>query len=344
MKIGFIGFGKSVHRYHAPFLEQLENVEVIGYHSRSRSKFDMEHPSLKNTKYFKSIGDLFNSEVELVVISTPSATHYEFAKASIKAGKHVLIEKPMCDTLAQAIELYDLAEEYNVKISPYQNRRYDSDFLDVVKVLKESNLGSVMEIESNHTQYRDDGLNTQSNKYNGFIYGHAVHFLDQIICLFGIPSEMMYDTTNQRDYYLNGSGDIDDYYDIKLIYGNMRVRVRFSQLIVKNPPRWIINGTNATVEKYDVDQQERDLKKGIYPTKDGFGKDQESSIMHVYYKDGSTEAIVQDEKILYTQFYRDLISSIENDSELPVKRKQALCVIDLLETIVDGREYVKRKY
>ena len=69
-------------------------------------------------------------------MSTPNNTHFPFAKAALEAGKHVLIEKPMCITAAQGQELKELADAKGLILSVYQNRRWDSDFLTVQKLLK----------------------------------------------------------------------------------------------------------------------------------------------------------------------------------------------------------------
>lgn len=70
-----------------------------------------------------------------MVISTPNNTHFPFAKQAIQAGKHVLIEKPMCITSAEGQELVQLSEENGVVLSVYQNRRWDSDFLTLKQVI-----------------------------------------------------------------------------------------------------------------------------------------------------------------------------------------------------------------
>ena len=70
------------------------------------------------------------------MISTPNNTHFPFAKQALTAGKHVLIEKPMCITAAEGEELNNIALEKGVVLSVYQNRRWDADFLTVQKLLQ----------------------------------------------------------------------------------------------------------------------------------------------------------------------------------------------------------------
>ncbi len=341
MKIGFIGFGKSVNRYHAPFISQIKDAKVEGYYSKGEHQFEMIYPKFNELKRYETLSEMLNDELDLIIVSTPAKYHFQYAKDVIKANKHVLIEKPMCSTVQEAKELYALAKKHNVICSPYQNRRFDSDFLDIKQAINTCDVGKILEIESNHTQYRIDGLNRVGSKYDGFIYGHAVHFIDQIVSMYGEPDDLIYDFTNQKDYYLEGTGQLEDYYNIILIYGNMRVRVRYSQLIVKEPPRWIVNGLNATIEKYKIDNQERDLKCGIYPSSSSFAKDNADEICNIYYRDGTKKQVKQKEQKLYTEFYYQLFNYIKTGENPPVPECEALYVLNILETIVNHRKYKK---
>lgn len=125
MKIGFVGFGKSVHRYHAPFISMIENVEVCGYYTPGNTDFSMMYPGFEQIKRFDSLESLLDSDIEVVIVATPAKVHYQITKQCLLAGKHVLVEKPMTDTLEQAKELYSIAEANNLKFCPHQNRRFD---------------------------------------------------------------------------------------------------------------------------------------------------------------------------------------------------------------------------
>lgn len=346
MKLGFIGFGKSTNRYHMPFIDESGSFDVVSYYTRGTRTFEMLYPLKKELVAYTNLDEFLNSDIEVIVISTPAKTHFELAKKSILANKHVIVEKPFCESVSQARELYDLAKKHNVYITPYQNRRYDSDFLTIKNILDNYDLGRVMEIESNHTHYRVDGADSYGDIYDGSVYGHAVHFIDQIVSIFGEPDDVIADICNQKNYYI-GKGykylendAIDDYYDIKLIYGNMRIRVRFSQLIVKEPPRWIINATNATVEKYMIDQQERDLKNGIYLDNINFGIDSEYGVTKIYKKSGEICEVETTYKH-YTEFYRDAKNYFLTGENPPVKEQEAYIVLNILETIVNNRKYKK---
>lgn len=341
MKIGFIGFGKSVHRYHMPFVDKVENIEVVGYYTRGNSTFEMPYPGTEHLKRFATVEELLASEADLIVVCT-SVLHYEFSKQALESGKHVLCEKPLCNTLEQANELYKIAKQNKLLLSPYQNRRFDTDFVSVFEQIESGKLGQVAEIISNHTQDRFVASNQKSNKYNGMVYGHAVHFLDQIVSKYGQPEDVVYDITNQRDFLYGGTGDIDDYYHIQLIYNNLRVGVNFNAIAVKAPPRFVVYGSTATLEKYGIDCQEYYLKQGRYLDDPEFGFIPKSEYPVIYNRDGRIDTIEVENKD-YTQFYQLIQDAVDNKGSMPVSEHEAKVVINIMETMVEGREYKKLK-
>ena len=81
------------------------------------------------TKIYRTYEQLLDDPlIDLVVVNTPSYTHFEYAKQALNAEKNVIVEKPFTATLSQAKELTALAADKKVKLSVFQNRRWDSDF------------------------------------------------------------------------------------------------------------------------------------------------------------------------------------------------------------------------
>lgn len=339
MKVGFVGFGKSVHRYHMPFINVIPEIEVVGYYTRGRNKFEMPYPGTEAFHRFDTLEQLLESDAELIIICT-SAKHFEFCEKVLNAGKHALCEKPLCDTLEQANKLYQIANKNSLVLSPYQNRRFDNDFVTVFDAIEKDLVGTVAEIISNHTQDRLVATNVESTKYNGMVYGHAVHFVDQIVSKYGQPESLIYDITNQRDYLFDGIGNVDDYYHIQMIYPNLRIGVNFNAIAIKEPPRFTVYGSGGTLEKYGIDNQEFFLKQGRYLDDAEFGTYPQQEVAKIYYPDGRVESH-QIEIKYYDQFYKQLIAAIKGQAELPVSEFEAKVVINILETIVEGKEYKK---
>lgn len=343
IKVGFIGNSKSTHRYHLPFMNK-ELYELCAIYSRSDKKFEMEYTS--DYDKYDDLDEFFKLDLDVVIITTPPKFHYQYAKKALLKGFNVIVDKPFCEKLEEVEELYSIANNNGLTLIAYQNRRYDSDYLTFKKIINDMDENYIMEIESNHTHYRREGSSGwRGDRYSGSIYGHAVHFLDQIVKVFGEPDNVIYDIANQKNFYI-GEGmkmsDVlpDDYYDLKLVYNNMRVRIRFSQLIVEEPPRWIVNTPDMTAIKYNIDQQERDLKNGLYPGTKDFGFDYPNQNFKIYRIDQDVEN-VETEYIGYTAYYDEIAERLNNNVFNEGDYQVLRIVIHIMQTIVENRLYHK---
>ena len=107
LKIGVIGTG-SMGKNHARVCSELKNVELLGVvdNNRSTSKIVAQR---FGTKAFFSYKELL-SKVDAAIIATPTLTHYKIAMDFLNNGKHVLIEKPLCDSVENGKEFHCLFE------------------------------------------------------------------------------------------------------------------------------------------------------------------------------------------------------------------------------------------
>ena len=148
IKTALLAYGGSGKLFHAPFLEVNDGFELIGAYERSKKNIQTDYP---NVKSFNSLEEVLESDAELIVVNTPIDTHFEFTKKVLEAGKHALVEKAFTTTSDEAEELHKLAKEKNLKLCVYQNRRYDSDFRTVKKVLEET-AGKKKDLERRHIE------------------------------------------------------------------------------------------------------------------------------------------------------------------------------------------------
>ncbi len=146
-------FGMSGQVFHGPFLKVNSGFRVAQILERSKNLSSKLFPNAEIVRNFDKI--LTNPKIELVIINTPDTFHFEMAKQAIKAGKHIVIEKPITQKSSEAEELVRLAKQNKVLLIVYQNRRWDGDFLTVQKVLADNKLGRLIEFESNFDRYRN---------------------------------------------------------------------------------------------------------------------------------------------------------------------------------------------
>ena len=141
---------------------------------------------------------LADASLGLFVVATPNGTHFALAKEILALGKNVVVDKPMTLTSAEAAELIGLAKKHNVFLAPFHNRRWDSDFLTIQKLLHEDSLGRLVAFESRFDRWRPDPPTERLWKENAEAGGGSLldlgpHLADQALVLFGKPEAVSAD-------------------------------------------------------------------------------------------------------------------------------------------------------
>lgn len=329
LTIAYIGNGKSTNRYHLPFSTQVEGIHAKAIYNRTPK--DEWHP-IEGVNYTTDINDLYDDpEIQLIVVSTPSQTHYTFAKEALEKGKNVLVEKPFCTTSKEAKELFALAEEKGLFIQCYQNRRFDSDFLTVQKVIKSGILGDILEVEMHYDYFRPEVPESvhEFSAINSYLYGHGCHTIDQVISFFGDPDRVHYDVRQ-----LLGEGRMNDYFDLDLYYGRMKVSVKSSYFRLKERPSFVVYGKKGVFVKQTKDRQEEHLKHFYMPDNPDFGLDLPEHYGTLTYVDDDGQ--YHEEKVVtevgdYSQFYQRVYDSLIHGQEKLVKDHETIRQIEILE-------------
>lgn len=336
LTVGFIGNGKSANRYHIPFILQRSDkikIKMIYTRKHSRDVWD----EIPGVIYTEDLQELLNDqEVQVIIISTPSQSHYELAKTVLNAGKNCVVEKPFTETLEEAKELYTLAKQKGVMIQCYQNRRFDSDFLTVQKVIESGKLGDLLELEMHFDYYRPyipESVH-EFSQINSYLYGHGCHTLDQVISYFGKPDSIHYDVRQ-----LLGVGRMNDYFDLDLYYGTLKVSVKSSYFRAKERPSFIIYGKKGMFVKEKKDKQEEHLKMFYMPDHEDFGVDLPHEYGTLTYYDDNNQ--YHEEKVVsvngdYGRYYDALYETLINGKEKLVKDEETLLQLKILEEGIQG--------
>ncbi|MGL5616776.1 MAG: oxidoreductase [Sarcina sp.] len=330
LNIGYIGNGKSTNRYHIPFVLQRDNIKIKTIYQRNSK--NEKWPRIEGVNYTSNLDELLmDSEIDLIVVCTHQDSHFNYGKLVLEHNKHCLIEKPFMNTSKEAREIFKLAKEKGLVVQAYQNRRFDSDFLTVQKVIKEGKLGELLELEMHFDYYRPEVPENikEFDPYSSYLYGHGCHTLDQVISYFGKPDKINYDVRQ-----LLGTGRMNDYFDLDLYYGVLKVSVKSSYFRIKERSSFIIYGKKGAFEKKGKDRQEEDLKHFYMPSNKDFGKDRFSDYGTLTYIDDS--ATVREEKVKsvdgdYGRVYDYLYGSIVNGKEKLIKDEETILQLEILE-------------
>jgi scyllo-inositol 2-dehydrogenase (NADP+) len=326
INVALVGFGFSGSTFHAPFLNALGEYNLACVVSSNAKKVRTRLPGGRVEPEFTKV--LQDPTVDLVVITTPNATHYELAKAALEAGKHVVVEKPFTLCSREAQELIQLSQRQRRILTVYHNRRWDGDFLTIQNLLAEKVLGEVYLYEAHFHRYRPQP-NPQRWKENehlgsGILYDLGVHLLDQALQLFGSPDSIDADVITQRP-----GAVANDYFHLTLKYGPKRVILKSSSLVCDPGPRYQLHGTQASFLKNGMDPQEKDLFAGKNPLDKnwGQGREQDDGILSANQCHTRIPTIPGN----YTTFYKSLAKAIYDNSPPPVLPEEACQALQLIE-------------
>ena len=331
INIALVGFGLSGRFLQAPFIVANPNYKLTTIVTSNPIAKQL-YPDVCVVSSFEDV--LTDSSIDLVSIASPNATHYEYAKKALLANKHVLVEKPLASTSKEAEELILLAKQQNKVLSVFQNRRFDSDFLTVQKILKAKLLGDVVSYEVRYDRFKPV-LNPKKWKEtpspgSGIIYDLGPHILDQALVLFGLPLRVWGQTYTQR-----AGSQIDDAFDVYLSYENMTVKLSSSLLVRAESPRYRINGTAGSFVKYGIDQQEDHLKAGLLPGMPEFGVEPAENQGLIYSNIGDVviKGKVETEVGNWGLLFQNLYEAITEGSELIIKPELVLEQIKIIEAV-----------
>lgn len=334
LNIAYVGFGKSTNRYHLPYLKlRLDQFKVgrIVTPTLGKRPADQAYWEATGTIFSTTIADIINDySIDLVVVVTPSSNHFSVTKQLLAAGKNVLVDKPMAANIVEAQALVDLARQNDLFLMPYQSRRFDSDFLTVQHVLNQGYLGRLIDLEVHMDHYRPSAGVASGPKIDGSLFGHGVHLVDQIVSLLGAPQAATYDLRAAREL----GADVDDQIEVNLFYDQaVKATLQTTELAMIQYPKWQLRGTKGTFVKYQVDEQENDLKAGIMPGTPGFGLDAPQNYGQLVYLNQSGDRIEKQIPSLpgdYGRIYDSVFDTLTHGAPKLVSDEQMLTVMTVL--------------
>lgn len=343
IKTALLSYGMSGKVFHAPFLELHPGFELLGSWERSKKLIQEEYPEVKSFPSLESI--LEDKSIDLVIVNTPVATHFEYAKKVLLAGKHAVVEKAFTTTIAEAQELAALAKEKNLKLSVFQNRRWDSDFKTVKKIVEDKMLGEIVEAEFHFDRYNPVLSPKQhketANSGAGILKDLGPHIIDQALYLFGLPNAVFADIRITREGSL-----VDDYIDILLYYSDFRVRLKASFFVRELNPSYVIHGKKGSFLKTRGDVQEDELKLGLKPNFDTWGKEPKS-IEGTLHTESEGKIIYEKVPTLrgnYYDFFDGVYKSITYNTLEPVTAHDGVNVMQIIEAAIHSSEQKKAIY
>lgn len=326
IQVGLIGFGLAGSSFHAPLIAAEPRMHLRAVSSSRPEGVRAALPGVRTPIGPSAL--LADPDIDLVVVATPNHLHAPIAREALKAGKHVVVDKPFVVDLADGEALIELAHARGRVLSVFHNRRWDGDFLTVEKLVEGGTLGDIMLAEFHWDRFRPEikpGWREEPRDGAGLLADLGPHLVDQALRLFGRPDAVMGDVAAQR-----ARAAVDDWFDLTLLYGRARVRLSASTLIADARPRFALHGTRGSFVKHGIDPQEAALRAGGSVSAPGFGEDPDDLRGRLTMGDGSPER-VPTERGDWRRFYTSMADAIESGAPPPVDPAKALAALRLLQ-------------
>lgn len=246
--IGYGGMGS----YHAHNLIPAESTRfhVVGTYDISGERQQISKG--KGLHIYTSLDEvLTDGNIEAVLIATPNDSHKEIAIRALRAGKHVVCEKPVAMNTEELDEILAVAKETGNVFMVHQNRRWDPDFLIIRQLYQNKAIGDIFQIES-----RVQGANGIPGDWRhvqkhggGMLLDWGVHLLDQLLWLVDSPIQSVYSDLS----YILGD-EVDDGFMSYITFENgVKALVEVGTTNYTKLPRWYVKGLEGTAKINDWD-------------------------------------------------------------------------------------------
>lgn len=249
--VGICGYGR-IGREHAAWIQR-SGSQVWGVFDPTPARRELA--AADGWQVFQSRDELLASQPEAVLVASPTSEHLDDAKAAIRNGRAVMVEKPVALDAAGAVELDRLAREAGKSLCVFQNRRWDRDFLTLRTAVQEGSLGKLINVESRLGQYAScvgpaaaewrPQWRTEARWGGGGLYDWGSHFVDQVRLMLE-PARCTCVFAQMRPGVW--SRDCDDFARVCMEFSDGTVAlVEINTLTHSALPRWHVDGTLATV-------------------------------------------------------------------------------------------------
>jgi scyllo-inositol 2-dehydrogenase (NADP+) len=350
IRTAVLGYGLAGRVFHCPFIAAVPGLELTSIVVSNPERATAAKAAYPQTRIVATVDEaLADPAIDLIIIGTPNETHFDLVTRALNAGKHVVCDKPLTTSAADALTLVALARQQDKILAPFHNRRYDTEFLTLRKLVDDDTLGRITEVIAHYDRYRPlvrpNTWKESGGHGNGLLYDLGPHVVDQAVALYGEPARITASVRHDRDVT-----DIEDVFDIALDYDlpnaagkhrNLRYRCCATMLAADPAPRFRVHGTLGSYVKQGLDPQEAALIGGARPPQLGSSTpwlpEPEANWGTLTFATKRTEPVELSRQPFpsvpgdYRLFYANVCDAIHGVAPLAIPAEDAYRVIRLLD-------------
>ncbi len=249
--VGVVGYGPFggmgyAHGLAATETEGLAFVAAVDPVAERRAAAAADFAGLQTYASAVELGA--DDAVDIAIVATPPAHHAELAVALLNAGKHVVVEKPMCLTVADADRMMAAAAANDRVLTVHQSRRWDTDFLALARAVEHGLVGDVFNIETfvGGFEHPCRAWHSEESVSGGAVYDWGSHHIDWLLRLYGEPPIQVVTTSHKR-VWLDVTNA--DQVTVWMRWADGReATFRQSDVAAVRRPKFFVQGTAGTIE------------------------------------------------------------------------------------------------
>ncbi len=271
-----LGYGLAGRVFHAPLIGATDGLSIRTVVTGNPERQEQARADLPGARIVAdpeaALADL--DGIDLVVVAGANRTHVPQALAAIAQGRHVVIDKPMAGTADDGRRIADAARAAGARVHPFQNRRWDSDFMTIVEVARSGILGTLHRFESRIERMRVQPRGNWRESADpadlgGVLLDFGAHLVDQALILMGPVVAV-----DARARAIRDPQGSDDDMTIVLEHSSGATSTLIgSQAAASGGPRFLLLGADGAVRIEGSDTQEAALRSGRSPRDANWGRE-----------------------------------------------------------------------
>jgi len=255
ISIGVVGLGMG--RHHCGEIVQVPGLKVATLCDVNAERLAAGEKDFGVKGYAEYERLLADPKVDLVVLATPHDTHCPLAVQGLQAGKHVIVEKVMCTSVAEADRMIAARNKSGKMLTVYQNRRWDADYVGVRQVVESGLIGDWFQVESFVGGYGPQGgWRADKEHGGGHFYDWGAHLFDQALLWGGAGAQVTGAFAHTQYRVWNQTVESHAHAAIRFDNGLLWIN-ELSGITRIGRPRWRILGEKGSLEKGGFDANER---------------------------------------------------------------------------------------
>lgn len=329
LRFGVAGLGRIGWSTHCAKLAEHPDCELAAVADTDVAR-RAEAEEIYHCKAFADYNDMIASGLlDAVVIATPTHLHEAMSLAAFARGLHVILEKPMAPTCAEAEHIAAEAAKANVTLTIYQPHRLSAYFQHIKKIIDSGRIGKVVSLQRGAFSYaRRNDWQSQVKFGGGMLNNYGAHYLDQVLQLVGYDVKKLFCALQ----LVATMGDADDVVKIVLEMQNGVIAdLQISQAAPSKPYDFVVWGTCGTIEQIGNNLKVRTFDPAELPD-----KSLDVTLMSADRKYPSDKLNIREEVIpvdpgLAVDLYGDFAAAVRNGSQPFVPPEQTVALMRILD-------------